>query len=77
MKEVLDKILAILEAQDAKIKALEAELKTYGDGFDTVLGTVYQDKDDAWFNEFAGKHQAKFESYLFLMEKLEGPLLFK
>ena len=37
MKEVLDKILAILEAQDAKIKALETELKAYTDGTDTLI----------------------------------------
>ena len=72
MKEVLDKILAILEAQDAKIKALEAELKTYTGASDTLIDTIYADKDADWYNEFSGKHRAKFEPYLGLMDKLEG-----
>ena len=72
MKEVLDKILAILEAQDAKIKALEAELKVYSEGTDTLIDTIYEDKDSQWYNEFSGKHRAKFEPYLGLMDKLEG-----
>ena len=72
MKEVLEKILAILEAQDAKIKALEAELEAYTGGTDTLIDTIYQDKDSAWFNEFSGRHRAKFEPYLGLMDKLEG-----
>jgi hypothetical protein len=72
MQEVLTKILAILEAQDAKIKALEAELKAYGDGFGTVLDSVYNQADKEHYGAFSERHRAKFEPYLDIMDKLEG-----
>jgi len=45
MNEVFEKIMAILEAQDAKIKALEKQIEVYGGGMDTLLDVAYSDKD--------------------------------
>jgi len=72
MQEVLEKIMAILEAQDAKIKALEKQIEAYGGGFDTVLETVYSGADRDRFNAFSEKHSAKFAPYIGIMDKLEG-----
>jgi hypothetical protein len=72
MEEILKKIMAILEAQDAKIKALEAQIEAFTGGFDTVLETVYDDVDGKRFNAFSERHKAKFEPYLAVMDKLEG-----
>jgi len=72
MKDVLDKILALLETQDAKIKALEAELKEYSGLSETLTECIYRDKDAEWFDEFSDKHRSKFEPYLGMMDKLEG-----
>ena len=72
MQEVFEKIMAILEAQDAKIKALEKQIEAYGGGFDTVLETVYSGADRDRFNAFSEKHSAKFAPYIGIMDKLEG-----
>jgi len=72
MNEVFEKIMAILEAQDAKIKALEKQIEVYGGGMDTLLDVAYSDKDREIFNDFSGRHRAKFEPYLGIMDKLEG-----
>ena len=77
MQDVLNKILAILEAQDAKIKALEAELKAYTDGTDTLLDTIYMDKDAEYYQGFSDRHRSKFEPYLGIMDKLEGEDAFR
>jgi hypothetical protein len=72
MQEILERIFAVLEAQDAKIKALEAKLKAFTGGFDTVLETIYDDVDGKRFNAFSERHRAKFAPYLGIMDKLEG-----
>lgn len=72
MEEIIKKILAILEAQDAKIKALEAQIEAFTGGFDTVLETVFDEVDGKRFNAFSERHRAKFEPYLGIMDKLEG-----
>lgn len=72
MQEVLEKILAILEAQDAKIKALEAQLEAYGGGIDTLTQTVFNAADKEHFGAFSDKYRSKFEPYLAIMDKLEG-----
>jgi hypothetical protein len=72
MQEVLEKILAILEAQDAKIKSLEAQLEAYGGGLDTLIENAHSGLDGDRFRAFSGKHRAKFEPYLPMMDKMEG-----
>ena len=72
MQETLEKILSILEAQDAKIKALEAQIEAMGGGVDTLIETIYCDKDDQMFNSFSEKHGSKFAPYVDVMDKLEG-----
>jgi len=71
-KELLEKILAVLEAQDAKIEALEKSLEAMGDPIDTLIDTLYHDKDSEMFNAFSERHRSKFEPYLGVMDKLEG-----
>jgi hypothetical protein len=72
MQEVFEKIMAILEAQDAKIKALEKQLEAYGGGVDTLIDVAYSQADKNCFNKFSEKHRAKFEPYVGIMDKLEG-----
>jgi len=56
MQDLLEKILTILEVQDAKIKALEKELEAYGGGFETVLETVY---DNAYEKDYGKRTSFK------------------
>lgn len=76
-KEMLEKILAILEAQDAKIKALEAQLEAYGGGVDDLVDTMNNDKDEGLFNEFSDRHRSKFDPYMEILGKLEGEDAFR
>ena len=71
-KEILEKILAILEAQDAKIKALEAQVGDQFDYLQEMVQWVYEDKDEGWYNDFAARHKSKFEPYLGVMDKVGG-----
>ena len=77
MQEVLEKILGLLEAQDAKIKALEKQLEVYGNGFSTVLDTVYNDAYAKDLGAFSERHRSKFEPYLDVMDRLDGGDSFK
>ena len=72
MQEVLEKILSLLEAQDAKIKALEAQLEAYGGGMDTLIECAYSTADNDRYGGFSERHRSKFEPYLEIMDKIEG-----
>ena len=72
MQELLEKIMAILEAQDAKIKALEAQLEASGSDMGTLIDVAYNQADRENYGEFSNKHRGKFEPYLDVMDKLEG-----
>jgi len=72
MQEVFEKIMAILEAQDAKIKALEKQLEACGGGINTLVDVAYNQADRNCFNRFSEKHRTKFEPYIGIMDKLEG-----
>jgi len=72
MQELLEKILAIVEAQDAKIKALEKQIEAFGGGIDTLIETAYNTENNGRYEAFSGRHRAKFEPYLDIMDKLEG-----
>jgi len=72
MQDTLQKIMAILEAQGARITALEKQLELYTGGTDTLIDTVYNTNNRERFNSFSDKHRSKFEPYIGIMDKLEG-----
>jgi hypothetical protein len=72
MQEVLEKILVILEAHDAKIKALEAQIEACGVDTGDIVDVLYGKLDGDRYDAFAGRHRAKFEPYINLMDRLEG-----
>jgi hypothetical protein len=72
MHEMLEKILAILEAQDAKIKAMEAQLEACGVDTGDIVDVLYNKLDGERYEAFAGRHKEKFAPYIGLMDKLEG-----
>jgi len=71
-KEVLEKILALLQQQDAEIKALKAALGEKGSLLDELVDLTYQEKNEGWFNDFKNRHGEKFAPYAGLLEKIEG-----
>ncbi|MCL2880308.1 MAG: hypothetical protein FWF29_08700 [Treponema sp.] len=71
-KELLEKILAVLQAQDARIKALEAQAETDFDTMSNLVDIIYEDKDSQWYRDFSDKYRSKFEPYLKVMDQLEG-----
>ena len=72
VRAILQQILGVLEAQDAKIKALEAQLEASGVDIGDIVDVLHSKVDGERFEAFSGRHRGKFEPYLDLMDKLEG-----
>jgi hypothetical protein len=72
MEEMFNKILAILEMQDAKIKALEAQIEAYTGGTDALIDIMHGNEDSSRFSAFSERHKEKLEPYIPLMDKIQG-----
>ena len=72
VRAILQQILSVLEAQDAKIKALEAQLEASGADVGDIVDILHGKIDGERFEAFSGLHKAKFDPYLPIMDKLEG-----
>jgi hypothetical protein len=71
-KELLEAILAALEAQKAEIAALKAQIEAHGGDLGDIIDVVYGSNDQSEYDEFKIRHGAKFEPVAETLKVIHG-----
>jgi hypothetical protein len=71
-KEVLEAILAALEAQKAEINELRALVKAHDGGIGELIEALYGQHDQEMFGAFQERHGSKFDPVLEIMKAIKG-----